>query len=331
MDTNRATPVTLRDVARAAGVSIASASRALGREGKVSADLRRRILNAAARLGYTPNLAARSLAGRRSGLVGVLVGNLADPVIAVALTALERRLGVAGYGVMIAAPQGSEQRLEALGGLLGHGAEAVVLAETIHGPELDDAIRARGLLCVSMGVGAQPAVAAGRRRGATLAARYLLDLGHRRIGVLAPTGDGIAAGVTDALAGSDARVQLDGLNPPANDLDAVPPALSHLLDSDDAPTALVCGSDLFALAATRECLGRGIAVPRGLSIVGFGDAEFARRASPALTTVRIGAADMGLRLAEGLLSSLEHGGGLAPAFEMPVKLVVRESTGRAPR
>jgi DNA-binding LacI/PurR family transcriptional regulator len=79
----------------------------------------------------------------------------------------------------------------------------------------------------------------------------------------------------------------------------------------------------------RACLGQGIAVPGTVSIVGFGDAEFARRAVPALTTLRLSAAGIGVQLAEGLLACLE-GRGPPLAFAAPVKLVIRESTGPAP-
>src|SRR5271169_3712026 len=107
---DRPQPVTLRDVARAAGVSTASASRALARRGTVSADLRQRIQAAADRLGYTPNLAARSLAIQRSGMVGVMVDGLAEPLIADAVAALERRLAAAGYGLLIVAARESPQQ-----------------------------------------------------------------------------------------------------------------------------------------------------------------------------------------------------------------------------
>src|SRR5208337_3386244 len=117
-------PVTLRDVARAAGVSTASASRALAGEGGVSADLRRRILAAADRLGYTPNLAARSLAARRSGLIGIMANTVAEARVAEVVTALGRRLAEAGYGLAIATTQGSpEESLAAMRQLVSRGVE----------------------------------------------------------------------------------------------------------------------------------------------------------------------------------------------------------------
>jgi LacI family transcriptional regulator len=334
MPSNRTPPVTLREVARAAGVSTASASRALAQQGAVSADLQRRILAAATRLGYTPNLAARQLAGGRSGLIGLLINDLTDPLIGAVLSAFEVRLAEAGYGVLLATSRGSlDEGLDGLRRLVGRGVKAVVLSETAHSVELSEAMRRRAVPSVAVGEhtgSGPPAVGLGRRRGAALAARYLLELGHRRIGVLGPDAAGTVAGVTDALTGNNAATYQAAAEPARQDHDAVQAGIRLLLESDDPPTAVVCGNDLLALAVVRECLQRGIAVPSGLSIVGFGDAEFARRTSPALTTVRIAAADVGLRLAENLLSALQRG--MTPeAFEPPVKLVVRESTAMAPR
>lgn len=327
----RATPVTLREVARAAGVSTASASRALARGGAVSGDLRRRIVAAADRLGYTPNLAARSLAERRSRLIGVMVNSLADALLADAVTALEFRLAEAGYGVVIVAARPSlERNVAVLRELLGRGAEAVVIAQAAQASELAAATRPRvpWVVITEQGDAGEALVDLGRRRGAALAGRYLLELGHRRIAVIAPAEAGTATGVLEALAANNVAPLARGTLP-AQDVDAAQATMRALLDRDDPPTAVVCGSDLYALAAVRVCLERGIAVPRALSIVGFGDAAFARRAFPALSTLRVAAAATGTRLAESLLSCLERGES-PPTLHTPVKLVVRESTAPAP-
>lgn len=323
--------VTLRDVARAAGVSTASASRALAREGAVSADLRQRIVAAAKRLGYVPNLAARSLAAGKSGLIGVLVNSLDGPLVADIVATLERYLAQAGYGITIAAHGGSaEDGVAALRGLLRRGVEGLALAEATRGQELTAALRACGLPW--RGIAAEPdgvefVVDDGHRRGAELAARYLLSLGHLKIGVIAPRPSSTLAGVADVLASSNVVALGEGAAA-VGDVDAAQAALRRLLQSDDRPTAVICGSDLFALAAVRACVGQGVAVPQAVSIVGFGDAAFARCAVPALTTVRVPATQIGARLAEGLLACLELRQA-APGFDIPVKLVVRESTAVA--
>lgn len=308
-------------------MSTASASRALAREGAVSADLRRRVLAAAERLGYAPNLAARSLAARRSGMVGIMVNTLAEPPVAELIAALERRLAQAGFGVAIATSRESPgESLRALRQLIGLGVEAVALAEPAHGGELVAALRARGLPWAGLGEGiarADLALDDGRRRGAELACRYLLSLGHRRIGVLAPTA-ATAAGVSDALGDGQAA---HGARE-AHDLGRVEAGMRELLEADDPPTAVICGSDLHALVAVRVCLRRGIGVPQAVSVTGFGDAYFARHAVPALTTVRVAADALVERLADGLLRDLGQGAP-SPAAETPLKLILRESTAAA--
>ncbi len=113
------------------------------------------------------------------------------------------------------------------------------------------------------------------------------------------------------------------------DPNAAEAAMQELFDGDDSPTAVICGSDLHALAAVRVCLRRDIVVPQAVSVIGFGDADFARRAVPALTTVRVAGAALGEQLADGLLRSLEQGTP-PPAVQAPLKLILRETTAPAP-
>jgi LacI family transcriptional regulator len=325
----RSQVVTLRDVARASGVSTASASRALAGEGAVTTELRSRILAAAARLGYVPNAAARTLATGQSGLVGIVVQNLADPLVANILTACERRLAESGCGVMLTTTGGSpEENLRATHALLGRGAQALIFAEVGASAEIARALAARGVPWVNLAERALaagvPSLSVGRRQGAVLAARYLQSLGHRRFAVVAqPDGDAADA-VRQVLAAASLPVEvLDA----GHDLDAAQAAIGELLERDEPPTAVICASDVQALAALRECAIRNVAVPQRLSLIGFGDTEFARRSYPALSTVRVAATEVGVRVAQAVLASLK--GDEFPASDIPVKLIARESTGPA--
>jgi len=327
----RTTPqaVTLRDVARAAGVSTASASRALAGEGAVTAELRSRILAAAARLGYVTNVAARTLATGQSGLVGIVVQTPADPVVANILTACERRLAESACGVMLTTTGGSpEENLRVTHALLGRGAEALVLAEVGASAELTRAISARRVPWVILAERASaagvPSISVGRRQGAVLAARYLQSLGHRRFAVIAEPDGGAADAVRQVLAAASLPVEVLDTG---HDLDAAQAAIGGLLEQDDPPTAVICASDVQALGALRECAIRNVAVPQRLSVIGFGDAEFARRSYPALSTVRVAATEVGVRVAQAVLASLKRDE--FPASEVPVKLIARESTGPA--
>jgi LacI family transcriptional regulator len=297
-------------------------------EGTVTAELRSRILGAAARLGYVPNAAARTLATGQSGLVGIVVRNVADPLIANILTACERRLAESACGVMLSTTGGSpDENLRATHALLGRGAQALVLAEVDASAEIARAIAARGVPWVNLAERALtgiPSLSLGRRQGAVLAARYLHSLGHRRFAVIAQPDGEAADALRQALAAASlpAEVLDAGL-----DLDAAQAAIGGLLERDEPPTAVICASDVQALAALRECTIRNVAVPQRLSLIGFGDAEFARRSYPALSTVRVAATELGIRLAQAVVASLK--GDESPASDVPVKLIARESTGPA--
>jgi len=312
---------TLREVARAAGVSTASASRVLSGGGNVSAGLQLRIRAAASRLGYVPNLAARTLATRRSGLIGVVCDGAGDAVTAEIVMACEGKLAGAGYGVLMAfADRGTT--VSATDALIGRGAEAMIFADIA--PELKRAAVPHRVPCVHLNDGFAPdgviGISIGRREGAVLAARYLQSLGHKALGLIGSPGKDVAEAVQAAVDGPVTVETSSG----DHDLDAARSAIRSWLERDDPPTAIICGSDALALAALRECASRGIPVPESLSLVGIGDAVFARYAYPALSSVRIAATELGVRVAEAVLAALE--GRTLPSLAIPVKLIAREST-----
>jgi LacI family transcriptional regulator len=320
-EASNAPVATLRDVARAAGVSIASASRALAGERRVSVELQARIMAAAARLGYQTNLAARALVSRRSGLIGIVAETLADPLVARVVEELEQRLGAQRYGMLLATCAGpSERSSAATRGLIGRGAEALVFAGA--GPLSAEVglLATHGLPWLEFSDAPAPgglAFDTGRRQGGALAARYLLELGHRRYGVVGRQGDSVRLGVATALSGSGSGRLLPETTMPA------------LLQDGERPTAVICSSDAEALGAVHECSMRAIMVPEEIAIIGFGDEEFARHAVPGLTSIRVSAAAIGRHAAEVLLARLAGENAPSP-FELPVKLVVRQSSGPPP-
>ncbi len=274
---------TLRDVARAAGVSTASASRALAGEGSVSAELHARITAAAARLGYQANLAARALVSGRSRLVGIVAETLTDPLIAAVVEQLERGLGAHRYGTLLATGGSPERSLAATRTLIGRGAEALVFAGVGPLPAELDLVATHKLpwLEVSDAPGAAGlGIDIGRRQGGALAGRYLLELGHRRYGVVGRRGAAVREGVAGTLAASDSGRLLPDIATGGESDDSIRSAMRALLDGDERPTALICGSDAEALAAVRECSMRGIIVPGDLAIVGFGATMSSRDTRP---------------------------------------------------
>jgi LacI family transcriptional regulator len=241
---------------------------------------------------------------------------------------LERALGAHRYGTLLATAGSPVRSLAATRALIGRGAEALVFAGVGPLPAEIDLVATHKLpwLEVSDAPGAaELAIDIGRRQGGALAGRYLLELGHQCYGVVGRRGAGVRQGVAGTLAESaSGRLLADTTTGGERD-NSIRSAMRALLDGDERPTALICGSDAEALAAVRECSMRGITVPGDLAIVGFGDEEFARYAVPALTTIRVSAAAIGAHGVEMLLARLA---GEPPlSFEGPVKLVVRQSTG----
>jgi LacI family transcriptional regulator, galactose operon repressor len=334
----RATLPTLRDVARAVGASTASVSRALNHPASVSEALLERIQQAARRLGYVPNAAGRVLSLKRSGLAGVIVPAIEHSLAGASVAALQRRFDQAGYSLVLAASGGRPERETACArAMISRGVEAMVLFGSRHEPELLQLLALQGVPYECLGAldDRLPCVGIDQEAAAAIAIRYLFDLGHRRFGVLTPSGGDndlavlAVPGYRDAFGGAGISAETLWFAECAHSASAARAAVRQLLEEDRRPTALLCGSDTLAVGVVREASERGDAVPGALSVVGFGDQDFVRHSIPALTTLRLPAIDMGVAAAERLLARLR--GESPPAHvEVFAKLVVRGSTGPAP-
>ena len=333
------TTPTVADVARAAGVSTATVSRALNQPDSVRPALRAQVLAAVARLGYVAHAGARALSLRRSGTVGVVVPTIDNAIFASGLQAFQRRMAQAGQVVLLAFsdydPAQEEAQVQAL---LARGVDALALTGLSQRPGLMALLAQRGLPWVHTGTYPAPAGAAcvGFRNAAamTRAVQYLLDLGHRRIGMVA----GLTAHndrAADRVAGARQALAAAGLGLPARwlvesayTLPAARQATRALLQSGPAPTALLCGNDVLAFGALLECAAQGLAVPQAMSVVGFDDLDLARQWRPPLSTVRVPTQAMWTLAAEHLLQRLDGRVTEAEQIELDVELVVRESTAR---
>ena len=321
--------VRLRDVARAAGVSTASASRALNFPEVVSEPLRTRITAAAKRLGYLPNHAARALATRRSGLIGVLLESLADPLTAALVDAVEKALRREDFSLALTLVASHGEAHASVGQLLGRGVDAVLSWHVVASAETAAVIAAQGRPWLALDAGeGKRGDAMGRSAGASLACRYLRSLGHRRIGVVVGKHRSIEATLRQNLAGTDAGLLIPEVGPGPDPWTGLQRACAILLDRDDPVSAIACASDLDALAVLRECRARDLEVPGEVSVVGFGDTELARQTWPSLTTVRVAIAELAAAAVATLLGMLA--GQAAAILEPSVKLVARESTALAP-
>jgi DNA-binding LacI/PurR family transcriptional regulator len=331
-------PVTTHDVAARAGVSQATVSLVLGRNprARVAEATRARVLRAAEELGYRPNILARGLVRGRSYALGVIVPDLANPFFLDVLTGVQRVAAEAGYVVLPGdVREGSPERhLEALrarqvDGVVLDGFGAAALPE--------EALADLRVVLVDEPSERWPGVASDTLQAGRLAAAHLLGLGHRRLAFLGPASDVHALRMRER--GFVRALREAGGSLPSERLRRVPPTVAGgqggmkaLLGLAERPTAVFCANDLLALGALKACLAAGVRVPEEVSLVGCDDVEMARVVTPELTTVAVPARELGARAARLLLRRLDRPEEpRRPSRPLPVKLVVRGTTGPAPR
>ena len=317
----------MADVAFAANVSTASVSRALTRPDMVSDEIRLRVSRAAVTLGYVPNVAARALAGRRAGLIGVVLGDLERPGVADALTSLEERLDLAGWALIVRSCRAEAASAAHARALLHRGIDALIFLGIDVPSNFRIVVDAESLPCVSVdriddtGFVANAGFDLGRAR--RLAVDYLTQLGHRNMAVV---GDSDAAAFSaGARRGADASpATVETLSSVRG---SIAEGLIGRLARPHPPTAVICASDALAVGMLQACTAQGIDVPSRISVVGMGDTPLARCATPALTSLRIPTHRAGLAAADHLLA--RFAGRVYAVEELPVKVVVRGSTGPA--
>ena len=325
--------VTIAEVARRAGVSTATVSRALG-GGAVGPETRERVLVAVRETGYRANGAARDLRRGRARAILVLVPNLANPFFSAIIGAVAEVAAEAGLAVQVSDTRRGDARLAHL----GHDgrADGVILLDGA----LDAAlVGALGLPVVTAcewveGVDL-PGVAVDNAAGAASAVAHLLALGHRRVAhVAGPPGNVLSAARVEGWREA-AGARAGPLWPGHFTLASGAAAARRWLACDARPTAVACASDECAMGFVSELARHGVAVPGGVSVARFDDIELAARYVPALTTVRQPRARIGeeaARLLVAALSGALSGEGAPPPRRatLPTSLVVRASTAPPP-
>ncbi len=335
---------TSADVARRAGVSRTTVSFVLNerRDVRLRPETRRRVLEAAAELGYRPHAPARQLAVGASRTLGLVLLQrpeqiAVDGLLAETLRGLGAAAQAAGYRILVE-PDGpgglSYRELLAAGYVDG----LVVSGPRSDDPGLEELARA-GYPIVVQGSAPDarcPSVDVDNEAGARRAVEHLLELGHVRIACItnAPLEFTSAA---QRLAGYRAALRAAGVEPEARhvaeaafDPESGAAALERLLDADPELTAVFVASDVVALGAIAAARARGRRIPDDLSVVGFDDVPLAAHFDPPLTTIRVPAHDLGLTVGRALIDRIAR----RPVPErtlLPIDLVVRGSTGPPPR
>jgi LacI family transcriptional regulator len=322
------------DVARKAGVSTATVSRALSAPDRVRRGTLHRVLAAIEALDYRPDAAASALATGRSYAVGCVVPALDNSVFARMSQALQIALAEAGYQLLLAGHEHDAQKeLKLCRLLLRRGVDALIVVGNLRPQEAWDELIGCGkpVLLTWSSDPRLPSVSIDNTGATSLVARHLLDLGHRRIRMIAGptrTNDRQEA----RILGVRAVLEAAGLSLPPTDISEQPltfaggaAGLRALMTSDARPTAIVCGNDYQATGALLEAQRLGLRVPEQVSICGFDDMPLSAALNPPLTTVCVPAHDMG-RVAARCILSLIDGQPVPPETTLPVALVVRASS-----
>ena len=329
---------TILDVAKLAGVSPATVSRALSQPELVRSTTRDRVGAAVATLGYVRDGTARALASGRTGAVGIVVPTIDNAIFSRAVQALQSRLAEDGYRLLVASHEyNSVTEVAAVRSLLEHGIDAIVLVGVEHARELWSLVDRTSvplLLTWSIENG-RDCIGFDNRRAGRLAAEHLISLGHRKFGMISGVLDqndrakARLAGVREALAKADLDLPDWRINQQSFTIGGGRAGLAALLSLDDRPTAVIGGNDLLAVGALFEAQSRGMSVPQDISIIGFDNLDLSAHVTPSLSTIHLPTAELGRRAAEMLLTRMQ-GTGSVDAVELPVELVARKSTGRAP-
>lgn len=333
-------PPSVRDVAAAAGVSIASVSRALNRSGPVSKPMRERIEQAVCDTGYTPNFSAKHLRIGRSKTIGLMVSNIANPFMASIFAATERHLHRLGFSVLAASTYNDPQREQELLTLYeNRRLEGLIAYPSREGvPRTQNPFAHFPLPLVVMDREIDydcDTVFIDHRSGVRQAVDYLYTLGHRRIALLGPN-ETIRPGREKLLGWQDAFVQR-GIDPDPrlacmlkSAIDPPETQMAEMLRLPDPPTALVALGTHILSGALRVVRKAGLRIPSEFSVIGIGTSEVFAMAETPLTMLRFNLDEIARLATTLMLERIDGYRGEKRCITLPLELVLGESCTAPP-
>lgn len=288
--------VTILDIARATGVSKSSVSRFLDdRSPPSDSETSQLVRRTAAEMGYVRDVAAASLRRGKTGLIGVIVPRLTDTVMAMLYEALAAAAARVGRFTIVATTQDDpEANRRAIDMLMGRGVDALILCTTRQGDGFAQELSARGVRFVLAlrTDDVHPSSVGDDRFGGFLATRHLIDLGHRRIGLIAGPPDASssvrrAEGYRQAMAEAQLEVDPDWIVGSTFGIDSGHVAATQLMRLASPPTAIFAINDNTAIGALSALAHLGLTVPDDISVVGYNDIPIVSHLPVPLTTLRI--------------------------------------------
>lgn len=325
-------------VAKLAGVSPATVSRAINHPELVSPKTRKRIDSAIRKSGYIRNRAAQAIHGKRSATIGLVVPTVNYAIFAEVVQSFNDEVSAKGFTLLLAS-HGYDLADEytVIRKLLEHRVDGVALIGLEHSPDSIHLLRKQQVPALSIWNYSPETeiscIGADNTEAGRLAAEHLLVLGHRRVGLVFPPTAGNdrararleAARSTLLDAGAEIADEWCGETPYS--LSQSKRTVTRILSGRRLPTALLCGNDVIAHGAVYAALRLGISVPRDLSIIGIGDFAGSAEMEPALTTIRIPARSIGTAAAAHMIQTITDGHPEAIVRErLDVELMMRATT-----
>ncbi len=327
-------PVTIRDVAQAAGVSTATASRALSGRRRVSPEIAQAVREASDRLGYRANVVARSLRMRSTNTVGMVLPGISNPFFPLIVEVIEPQLSAAGRQLLLCDSQGDvEVEAARVAALLDHQVDGILLVpcDSVRSADaLLDAARHVPVVQIDRFVDEVGGDYVGVDNEAGIAAvvRHLRATGCERLAFVSANGSD-----------SSARRRLQAYERATESLPGPPSVLlgeftlawgrraaERILAARPLPDAIVCGADIVALGVVAALTAAGVRVPADVSVTGFDDIGFAAICTPPLTTVRQPADEIGTEGVQLLQRRLDGGDGRPQRRVLQPELTIRAST-----
>ena len=308
----------------------------------VSTELRQRVQHASQVLNWVPNGAAKALASLESRTIGAVIPTLGHQNFATLIEALQQELAKANYTLVLGCVESSAQdvRMQLARKMVERGIDCLVLVGEAQPAPLIDLLKNQGIPYVftytSGKIPGNTCIGFDNYQASARITRHLLDLGHRKFGMISASPEGNdriqqrIAGAKDTLAqaGLAIRPQHFAEVSSSRRVETGRAAFRKVVaDDKDRPTALVCSNDYIATGALIEAAAMGLVVPQDVSIVGFDDIDLSAHLVPALTTVRVPARLMGEEIARYVIRFLENGTAPMPR-PLEAELVVRGSTSR---
>jgi LacI family transcriptional regulator len=330
--------VTLRDIAEETGVSVNTVSRALTGKHDINVETKARVMAAAERLGYTPNLMARSLVQGRTRTIGLLVTDCTHPFYATLIREVEKVAAENRYGLLLATSNEDPLKEEAAVHLLSERrVDGLLLSPvSVDAPHIRALLRAKlpTVLLARRPPGYKgPFVGTDNVKAARLAVRHLLDLGHRHIAHVTRA-DSVASAV-ERLEGYRRELKRARVTFKRSLVLAAPQTIEgaraivpRLIEVEPRPSAVFTYSDLQAVGVLAGLRQLGISVPTEMSVVGFDGLDLTRYVTPALTTVAQSTEQIG-RVGAEMLINLLSGRRCPLTHLLPGSLIVRDSSARS--